>query len=322
MKRSVLLLVKALVSVLLIGLLLARVDLGALAQALRDYHPGFLVLSILLAPVLIWASSEKWRILVRGLGDQVAGWRLFHFYMVGSFFNNFLPTNVGGDVVRVVQLGRATGRPLEAAVTVVVERVTGLIALVLTAAAGLALYWGELGDRRLVSALVIVVGILGAALMILLVPALLRILGPLLPGALERRLAALGERMRQSLAMFRRSPRVLAAALLWSLAFYLLAALNVYVTCLAFRQELGLLPCLAIAPLVLVVAMVPVSLGGVGMMEWAYVFTLGGFGVAAPAALSVALLMRLKSLGFGLIGGLLYLASGVRQDAGQLQAKA
>ena len=322
MSRRSLIAVKGAVSLLLIGLLLVRVDLKALGRALQDYHLGYLLLSIALAPLLIWASSEKWRVLAAGLGDRVEGLRLFHYYMVGSFFNNFLPTNVGGDVIRVLQLGRHTGRPLEAAVTVAVDRVTGLMALVIAAAAGLAAYWSTLGDRRLVLALLMVIGILAAALLILALPGLLRQLRWVLPAGLVRRVESLGERARESLACYRRSPQVLSLALLWSLVFYLLAALNVYVTCLAFRQNIGLLPCLAAAPLVLVVAMVPVSLGGVGVTEWAYLFTLGSFGVAAPAALSVALLMRFKSLAFGLLGGVMYLASGVRRDVGQLQAKA
>jgi hypothetical protein len=80
--------------------------------------------------------------------------------------------------------------------------------------------------------------------------------------------------------------------------------------------------CLALTPVVLVVAMVPLSLGGIGMTEWAYLFTLGSFGVAAPAALSVALLMRLKSLMFGLAGGIAFLGSNLRHELRQLQARA
>jgi uncharacterized membrane protein YbhN (UPF0104 family) len=59
-------------------------------------------------------------------------------------------------------------------------------------------------------------------------------------------------------------------------------------------------------PLMLVLFMIPISLGGIGLQEWAYYFVLGMVGVPSAVGLSLGLLYRARAIGFGLLGGVIY----------------
>ena len=89
-------------------------------------------------------------------------------------------------------------------------------------------------------------------------------------------------------------------------AFYLLAVVNVFVSGMAFGVLVRFDVLIVVVPVVLVISMLPISLGGIGLQEWAYVFTFAAAGVGGSVGLLVALLMRLKSLVNGLIGAALY----------------
>ena len=62
-------------------------------------------------------------------------WRVYAFYNIGRFFNLILPISLGGDIVRIYQLGKFTGKNHTAAASVIVERFTGMLTLILLMAA-------------------------------------------------------------------------------------------------------------------------------------------------------------------------------------------
>ena len=103
-----------------------------------------------------------------------------------------------------------------------------------------------------------------------------------------------------------RTRKVMAPALLISLIFYLVASLNVFVVSLALGLNIQIIDILLIVPLILLVTMVPVSIAGWGLFEGGFVYFFTRMGVPAPAALSIALVLRGKNLIVALIGGIIY----------------
>ena len=91
-----------------------------------------------------------------------------------------------------------------------------------------------------------------------------------------------------------------------SFLFYLFALINVSVSALAFGTYIPFTDLIVIVPLVLLIAMFPISLGGVGLQEWAYVFIFAKMGIPSAVGLSVGVLMRAKGLILGLVGGVIY----------------
>lgn len=132
------------VSAGLIWFVLRRIDLADFP----DFYPGagyrWLLGAFFLLLVLQTVGSWRWGILLAAQGIRLTAVSVFMYYIIGFFFNNLLPTTVGGDVVKVIYLKRNIGRGAAALVSVVLDRVMGIAGLVVVAAVSLALGWGRL----------------------------------------------------------------------------------------------------------------------------------------------------------------------------------
>ena len=313
-KKSVLKFVRIAVTTALLVFVFHKADLLTkqgwqnLFDTFSHANLGVVLVSILFIPIVDFASSVKWFFLARACGLRVGLWRLYAYYVVGRFFNLILPSSIGGDVIRVNELGRYTGRYADSAAVVFVERFTGLAMLVLLAAIAVTINLHLFNLPWLTAALI--AGLLGIGLicwMILdarpynfinkrlgdrfkLVSTLLKKLG----------------KFRQAVLIYQEKPSALWLAVFNSLVFYALAICNVWVSVLAFDGEVKLSSMLVAVPIIMFIMNIPFSIGGLGITEYAYSFTLGLVGINTAVALATILLMRLKTLLAAGIGGLIY----------------
>lgn len=313
-KKSLSLLFRWLISIALIAWVLYKVDLGKLWQTLSQADWFYFGLSIALTPLLIFLSSWKWQVILRAQGIHASGWRLFWLYMVGYFFNTVLPTNVGGDVVRAWALGKATGENAKAFASVFIERFTGLTALILVAVAAFFVALRSLWDAWLALAMAVSVAGYLVLLVILLNERYLSWMEKKVPAGLVRRIFVKLRKFQEAILSIRDQRGALLFAMANSFVFYLAAVVNVWVSALAFHCTLSFLDALIITPIIMVIMMLPISIGGIGLAEWAYFFTFDRLGFGGAAGLSVALLMRVKALVTGLLGGIYYSTLGIRID--------
>ncbi|UCC61414.1 MAG: flippase-like domain-containing protein [Anaerolineae bacterium] len=130
-------LLKVGVSVGLLAWVLPRIGLVEIWHEIQAVHLGWLGLAFALCVLGTALRAYRWQALLLGLKLQVPTRRLIKLYFVGTFFNTFLPSGFGGDVVRVLELTQDSRRAHEATGTVLVDRLTGI--LVLLAMALLAL---------------------------------------------------------------------------------------------------------------------------------------------------------------------------------------
>jgi len=105
---------------------------------------------------------------------------------------------------------------------------------------------------------------------------------------------------------YQKHPRALVWAMFNSLVFYLLAVLNVAITAKVFQIDVQWVDMLIATPIIMLVMNIPLSIGNLGLMEFAYISVFQLMGYSPALALSVAVLMRLKSLVDGAMGGILY----------------
>jgi uncharacterized protein (TIRG00374 family) len=313
-KKSISILLRWLTSIALIAYVLYKVDLAKLWQTIVQADWLYFALSIALTPVLIFLSSWKWQVILRAQGISASGWRLFWLYMVGYFFNTVLPTNVGGDVVRAYALGKSTGENAKAFASVFIERFTGLTALILVAVIAFFAALRSLWDLWLALAMAVsVVGYL-ALLAIVFNERYLVWLAAKAPAGILRKLIAKLQKFQEAILSIRNHRGAIVFAMVNSFFFYLAAVVNVWVSALAFRCPLSFLDALIITPIIMVIMMLPISIGGIGLAEWAYFFTFDRIGFGGAVGLSVALLMRIKALAVGLLGGVYYSTLGIRID--------
>jgi len=309
-KRLIWLVVKIAVSLsLLIYILAAKVSLPDIGRSLAGLNLAWVALAFSLHIFGLLISAYRWQILARAQGNEVPLGYLVKSYLVGTFFNNFLPTRFGGDVVRIWDGSKYSESLLKSSAIVVVERATGLVVLFLFAllaslfrldmARQIPLIW--------VSLLVGLAGLLLAAFF--LSPPAGRLIN-LLPGrGVWSRLKAKVLGFRDIILAYRHRPALFGQALAWALLLQLNVILYYFLIGRAFSLRVAFLDYFIFIPIVLLIQIIPVTIGGLGLRESAYIAVFAYYGVAARTAVSFSLVADLAvGLLVGLIGAVIYIS--------------
>lgn len=305
--RKTLTLLKALLGIGLLVVLLRGDTLSELGALFARIGVRPVVALFTISLVMNLVGSLKWRLFLRE-GPHVGLPRLYALYLIGRFFSNFLPTMVGGDVARAYLLGRAIQSQSRSAVSVVLERATGLVGLVVVVLVSTALNPDLLAIPVIGLASLAAVGGCACMLLAFFRPALwLRLAPRLAPLPLVGRIAGRITTFLEQLVAFRHAHRILAMSLVYSIFFHFLTCLNVYVASLSIGFQPRFLDVMVITPVILLLTMIPVSPNNIGWWEWCFSMLLAEAGGSASEGLAVALVIRAVYLLTSLLGGLLFL---------------
>ena len=289
------------VSLALIWIVLRAFDVKGVSQHLLRVDALTMAVAVLCAVGVAPLHTLRWMITVEASGNRLAFGTALRIVLIGHFFNQTLPSSVGGDAVRMWCAYRAGLGAGDAARTVIVDRAISLVGLLLLAAAGLPWLFDIVIDpaARLAIVAVIAAGICGFLLFVALPPFLAkwRILRAL------AELAALARRL--TLA-----PRHAAPILALTIAGFLVFVFIVYWLAAALHPGVRFAYCLLLVPPVLLISVVPVSIAGWGVREGAMVIALGFIDVPPGAAFAVSILFGLAIAAASLPGAVLWLTGG------------
>jgi glycosyltransferase 2 family protein len=301
------------ISLTLLVWLLSRADLSSVAEVLVNADLRLLAVAFGLNLMGWTLSVSRWRLLLRARGVVVSFGTTLRSYLTGIFFNNLLPSTVGGDSVRIYDSWRWGAGKAGAVAVIGVDRLTGLLALLSLAVVAVVLAPHLLSGIPLLR-LWILLGALGLVTLagIALIPdararAWIRPLLEWAP-AFVRRMA---EKVSGSLRAFRDQPRVVRRSLAISLVLQVTVVLHAFVLTRALGLQVPLMALFFIMPVALVIMSVPFSVNAIGIREGVFAFFLGLFGVSLSGALAFSWLAFGFILLQGAIGGLVY-ASGRR----------
>jgi uncharacterized membrane protein YbhN (UPF0104 family) len=293
---------KVAVTGLLLYFVLREVALTEVAARLAELSPWPLLAAAGMVGLQnVGVVTWRWERILGAIDQAVARWRLVGIVVISLFFNQVLPSTVGGDGMRMWLLHRR-GSPLGAAVrSVIMDRLLGLLGLLLLTLAGaLGLVWRHPESVPVWSALA---AALGGIAVIAGAPLLLRLSGWLPFAAPRRHLETIAGEVE---TLWRDKP-LLARLIGVSVLGHLFLCLAVWLTALAIGIASPLLGTLAVLPAVLLAASLPVSIAGWGVREGGMVVGLGLLGVAAGDAALVSVFFGLLYLAFGAAGGLAWL---------------
>ncbi len=311
MKDKLLNILKIIISLGLIIYLFSRVDMKAVGATLARANVLYFIVALILYFGAVTVGCVKWKLLLNAQGIEVPFVSLLSFTFVGLFFGNFVLPIVAGDVVRGYDLARYTTRAAEAAVSVFVDKLVGLIAFLIAATVMslLAVFVVERADLMNVAVIMSItcaVFLIGFA------------------SLLSRRLRALGERILQlpvlsialplyrklsnSLQAYRHNYLVLGQATLISLTVILITNVVNYLLFAAVAHPIPWFYIFLFNPMAAFAPILIPSLGGLGVNQGVYQLLYSTIGGVAPAdvTLSAALLMQLIIYLSSLPGGLLW----------------
>jgi len=300
---------KLLLGGVLLALLLIWQDNGRkMIEHFRHIHVGYIALLFFIAVGLNLISSLKWQLFLRERGLRVGIWRLYGLYLIGKFFNNFMPSMVGGDLTRIYLLGRQIDSHSKSTASVFLERFTGMVALVLLVILFSMANRQMMQNRYILLAVLLVGGGCAALLFLIIHPRIVPWLSEhsaWIP--LSRRLLPALNKVYHDIRFFRNHYRLLAVAMLYSMTFHLCTSVNVYVSCLAIEFQPSFLDVAVVTPLILLLNIIPVSPNNIGWWEWSFSVFLVGAGAGPSQGLAVALVLRAVSILLSTVGGVLFL---------------
>jgi uncharacterized protein (TIRG00374 family) len=293
------------ITVAILGYLATSLDMRAATVAALEVDPSALMLVLGLVALDRAVMILRWVLLVRSSGLDIGVTAAARIFLVSSFIGSFLPAGVGGDLARAYSLSRATSDSAEALASVAVDRVLGIVALVVMGGVGLIATAAAAADWR--------VGV-AAALLLLASCALLwadRMVDALLPRAVRRH--SIGGRLvslSAALSRYRSRPSTLLHVFGWSIAVQVLRIAQAYILGLGLGLTVPFRYYLVFMPVGLLILLLPISVSGFGAPQAMIVWLMRPLGVADERSFALSTLIVLTGLAGNLPGLLLWLARG------------
>jgi uncharacterized membrane protein YbhN (UPF0104 family) len=303
--------VKLAVSVVLLALLFSRIDVARLWASVRRASVPWLLVALSVYFLNVLAATWRWHLLLIAQGVHVRRRTLLGSFLVALFFNNFLPSNIGGDVIRIRDTARPARSKTLAATVVLVDRGIGLMGLVLVAATGAT--FAEIS--RHVSPPIwpswLWAGFLAGA--VVSAPAVLaparfgRLLQPLKvfhPEWVGGRI----EKLTAVLSRFRDRPTALAACFAGAIIVQATIVVFYVIVAYALHLNMSFWDLAVIVPMSFVVQMLPLSVNGFGVREATFALYFQRVGLPLEAALLVSLVPTALIMLFSLGGAAVYVS--------------
>lgn len=293
------------------------VDDGLINVVKRADH-AYLLAALLIFPLNYVITSFRWKRLLSVLEIPIGAARAFQINMVGAFYNTFMPGSTGGDLLKAYYAAKHTTHKTRAVLSVVVDRVIGLMALIVlggTVAAVKALSSGDWHDpvtRKCLqvaigSAAIIVLAILG--LTVYYVPTLRRISGL---GLLLKKLPM--QKQVQSamdvMDLYGQRPLLVLMALLISLPVHAITVISAMLAGQAFGLPIRPGYYWVVVPVVTLAGAVPVSPQGAGVMEFFAYLLMRGQKATVADALVLTMSIRFVQIFWNLLAGIIVLRGG------------
>jgi len=337
MKRIGKIILKAVISLAFFSVLLSFVKGNELMAVFRDINWFYFVISFGVTIIMVAASCAKWKLILDLKDSSLRFGELLRIYFIGYFFSNILPSTVGGDVVRSYYAGNLLASQPYAAISVFVERFSGIFFLFLLVIFAplcrIELYQNPYIYLPAIAGLcfaLITVWVAFSRAPFAIPDKLAHMLFSLLrkitgnsesswTGRVVLKLERLYLKIIEILKKLQKELSIASGAIkndkiflrkliFWTLLFYGFTWINVYTAYRAFNVEVSFISICAIVPAIMLVAHIPVTLlGNLGYFESVFVFYFLLAGVGAPESLAMGLLLRLKMLSMGGIGFFVYL---------------
>ncbi len=309
-KQRLMLGVKMAVSAALIYYLVSKADVAAIWTAVTSANMSLVILSFLLHGIGYFSSSYRWHLLLKDQGFEVPVSYLMRSYAIAMFFNNLLPSTIGGDGYRAFDTTKQGVPKTQSLAIVLVERFLGLFALMMFALLAFSMAAGIV--TRTENLWIWVVCIFSAMTFgVWLI--FFRGSSGSLPGFITRLpggsiLTKLISKIQDAFAPFRGRTKVLTMTMLISLLFQLNVIFHYYLISEALGLDVGFNYYLVFIPLSIFIQTLPVSINGIGVREGIYVSFLTEMLGKATVAQSLAFswIAYGMILLLGILGGVMY----------------
>jgi len=291
---------------LLLGLLwMMRNNVSNIISILKESDKKFFILALCVSMPMTLLLAYRLKLLMLGQVISLPIKDIISLTFIGYFFNNFLPTAVGGDLAKAYYASKKTNNKVGSYAAVLTDRLCGVIAILLIALTGI-IFMGS-GFKYGKIAGVIMAMSFALALLMMFLLSKKGLVGneiPMRAGILSTIRAKISK-LYNAISLYRHSPWILVQSVLISLLSQSCAILSIWFFILFLGGDMHLIRLFLVIPLVWAISMLP-SLNGLGVREGAFVYFLKS-DIGMDMAFTVSLLWLGVIILYGIIGGIINL---------------
>lgn len=304
LKNVLSLLLRVGLSVLLLAYLFSKIDTSKMLSAIKNADLRYLFLAMFIFIAINFLLLFRWTVFIRALGLAVPFKSIANCFFIGLFFNLFLPSSTGGDIVKTIGLFRDTPQKAKVVASVVVDRLSGFASIVLVALVSFAFGYRILNDNSLLVSIVVLALFCLAVISVLFNEKLFSFVFGMFnrfPGIKEKLM-----NLHYSAALLRGKPKAIVTAVALSCLSQTILACIFALLAKSFHQDIPVLYFLIFVPILCVISSLP-SIGGLGVRDAGGVYLFAKVGVESSLAVSITLISFLFMVIVGLLGGIVYI---------------
>ncbi len=295
------------ISIILLIFLFRLVDKKNLIEIIKNADKPLLLIAFFIFLSSCALGIFRWDMLLKAAKINLPLKRVIISSAGGTFFSLFLPSTIGGDLVRSIDLAVHTKRTHEVVATVLLDRLSGYIGLVAVALFAVLFGWRFIQDNTgALFSVAIITAVLVAVLLILFNRFLYSRINKLLQTPSAGKIREFIKNLHQEMHIFRHHTDILVNNLFLSLVIQIISPLAFYIIALSIGIKINIAYFFIFIPIIGAIILLPISLGGLGLRDATTIFFFAKAGVSKDMAFAMSLVSFLFILILGVIGGIIY----------------
>ncbi|MFX0140710.1 MAG: lysylphosphatidylglycerol synthase transmembrane domain-containing protein [Candidatus Hodarchaeota archaeon] len=312
-KKKILFYLRLCLGLALIAFVLTKINPNAFITLWRSLNLNYLIFAFFISIFDRVIVTYRWKILLESKGVNFPLFILLEISLVGQFIGRFLPSSLAPDAIKIYSLSKHIPNRTESLSSVIVDRFAGFLALLIMALCAIEIFSNFYYDSS--------PAILNLELILILLflTSCFVILGNKVIHKIFLSFKFLNKyhwgkiilEFYESIYNYREHKMVFLKTLIISFFVQVFRSIFVYIVSLALNLDVSIIYFFIFIPAITIILMLPITLGGIGVAEMAYIYFFSHAGLSVDAALSLSMLCRILSILVTLPGGVIYALKGI-----------
>lgn len=324
-KKSIITFLKLLVIAICFALLSRKLDFKEILTKLSQVHIVYLLPALLLILSEPFVMACKWNILLKQRGIRAGFLSIVRLIFVSNFLSLVFPTTLGADALRVYLLKKQKHSLTHATGSLLADRLLGVMALIVLSLAAMPLVWAYVADKRILILVIAVCCVLLAGILLAMSAFAARTCKAItdrLLGSTDsqgrirlaaRKIALLIENIHGSARGFMQTPRILFTVFLLNISVQVLRIAQIHFLFRSLGCPVPVIQEFAFVPIIILLALLPISFYGLGIKENAFVYLFSTIGIPSSISVSVSL-FTYPLIAIALVPGAFFFSLGDRNS--------
>jgi len=305
MKKVIFQVFRILITVFILFLIFKNIDTSQLFKILKNSNIFLLFLGVITIGIVCFIVALRWQLVLKLYNFKVSIWKAFRIYNIAFFFNNFLPSTVGMDFIRGAYIVSDERRIADVISSIIIERWIGLLGIIVYISLTPLIFF-----KYGVTKYFLYVSIIGILSSIIFLTVIIsdKVFNFFIFLFSKIKILKIGEKINSlmySLRIIKHRKRDLVYNLLLSIMIQVVFVITNHLIVISQGLSVKLIDEIIYVPFISIISMIPITINGLGLREWAYInfFRL----TTKEEIVSLSLTFFLVSVLYSIVGGFLFI---------------